>query len=121
MKRRTFVASVVASGACVALAERGLAQERTGTATPAAEASETTPQTGYAPVNGLQMYYEIHGEGEPLVLVHGAFGAIDQWGSILLTLAEDHQVIAVDLQGHGRTADIDRPLPTTTSPTTWRA
>ena len=110
MKRRTFVAGVAASGASVALAESGLAQERPGTATPAAEASETTPQSGYAPVNGLQMYYEIHGRGEPLVLVHGAFGAIDQWGSILSTLAEDHQVIAVDLQGHGRTADIDRPF-----------
>src|SRR5919107_896184 len=110
MKRRTFVAGVAASGASVALAESGLAQESADTATPAAEASETTPQSGYAPVNGLQMYYEIHGRGEPLVLVHGAFGAIDQWGSILSTLAEDHQVIAVDLQGHGRTADIDRPF-----------
>ncbi|MDF3041572.1 MAG: alpha/beta hydrolase fold protein, partial [Thermomicrobiales bacterium] len=72
---------------------------------------QTTPQSGYAPVNGLQMYYEIHGAGEPLVLLHGAFGAIDQWGPILTTLAESHQVIAVELQGHGHTADIiDRPL-----------
>ena len=63
MKRRTFVAGVAASGASVALAESGLAQESAGTATPAAEASETTPQSGYAPVNGLQMYYEIHGRG----------------------------------------------------------
>ncbi|HEY8613622.1 MAG TPA: alpha/beta fold hydrolase [Roseomonas sp.] len=110
MKRRTFVAGVAASGASAALAASGLAQESAGTATPAAEASASTPQRGYAPVNGLQMYYEIHGEGEPLVLVHGAFGAVDQWGSILSTLAADHQVIAVDLQGHGRTADIDRPF-----------
>jgi pimeloyl-ACP methyl ester carboxylesterase len=73
--------------------------------------AETTPQTGYAPVNGLEMYYEIHGSGEPLVLLHGAFGAIDLWGPILTTLAEHHQVIAVELQGHGHTADlIDRPL-----------
>jgi pimeloyl-ACP methyl ester carboxylesterase len=71
----------------------------------------TAPQTGYAPVNGLQMYYEIHGAGEPLVLLHGAFGAIDLWGPILTTLAEHHQVIAVEVQGHGHTADIiDRPL-----------
>jgi pimeloyl-ACP methyl ester carboxylesterase len=71
----------------------------------------TAPQTGYAPVNGLQMYYEMHGAGEPLVLLHGAFGAIDLWGPILTTLAEHHQVIAVEVQGHGHTADIiDRPL-----------
>ena len=72
---------------------------------------ESSPQTGYAPVNGLQMYYEIHGSGEPLLLLHGAFGAIDLWGPILTTLAEHHQVIAVEFQGHGHTADIiDRPL-----------
>ncbi|MGH2614465.1 MAG: alpha/beta fold hydrolase [Thermomicrobiales bacterium] len=70
----------------------------------------TTPQSGYAPVNGLQMYYEIHGEGEPLVLLHGAFGSVGLWGSILETLAANRQVIAVELQGHGHTADIDRPL-----------
>jgi pimeloyl-ACP methyl ester carboxylesterase len=57
------------------------------------------------------MYYEIHGSGEPLVLLHASFGAIDLWGPILTTLAEHHQVIAVELQGHGHTADIiDRPL-----------
>jgi pimeloyl-ACP methyl ester carboxylesterase len=114
MKRRTFVASVAASGAAVALAESGLAQERAGTVTPAAEGArmtQTDVQSGYAPVNGLQMYYEIHGSGDvPIVLVHGAFGAIDHWGPILSTLAEDRQVIAVELQGHGHTADIDRPF-----------
>jgi pimeloyl-ACP methyl ester carboxylesterase/uncharacterized protein YndB with AHSA1/START domain len=72
--------------------------------------TETTPQSGYAPVNGLQMYYEIHGQGDPLLLLHGAFGTIELWGPILPTLAESRQVIAVELQGHGRTADIDRPL-----------
>lgn len=71
--------------------------------------TQPTPTTGYAPVNGLQMYYEIHGQGDPLLL-HGAFGTIELWGQILPTLAENRQVIAVELQGHGRTADIDRPL-----------
>jgi pimeloyl-ACP methyl ester carboxylesterase len=70
----------------------------------------TTPQTGYAPVNGLNLYYEIHGSGAPLVLLHGGFGATGMFGDLLDTLAARRQVIAVDLQGHGRTADIDRPL-----------
>jgi pimeloyl-ACP methyl ester carboxylesterase len=60
----------------------------------------------YANVNGLKMYYEVHGTGKPLVLLHGAFG----WATVYPTLAKDRQVIAVELQGHGHTADIDRPL-----------
>jgi len=68
-------------------------------------------KTGYAPVNGLQMYYEIHGTGQPLVLLHGAFSAIGtSFGKLLPTLAEGRQVIGVEMQAHGRTADIDRPL-----------
>ena len=67
-------------------------------------------QTGYAPVNGLNLYYEIHGEGAPLVLLHGGFGATGMFGELLPTLTAHRQVIAVDLQGHGRTADIARPL-----------
>jgi pimeloyl-ACP methyl ester carboxylesterase len=72
--------------------------------------TETAPQTGYAPVNGLEMYYEIHGSGEPLMLLHGAYGSIDLWGPILAPLAERRQVIAVEQQAHGHTADMDRPL-----------
>lgn len=69
------------------------------------------PKGHYAPVNGLQMYYEIHGTGRPLVLIHGAFSAIgSSFGQLLPTLAQTRQVIALDLQAHGRTADIDRPL-----------
>jgi pimeloyl-ACP methyl ester carboxylesterase len=64
----------------------------------------------YAEVNGLRMYYEIHGTGEPLVVLHGAYMTIDAMGEIVPALAETRQVIAVELQGHGRTADIDRPL-----------
>ena len=70
----------------------------------------TTSQIGYAAVNGLYMYYEIHGSGRPLVLLHGALMTIDGWGRLLPALAEARQVIAVEQQGHGRTADIDRPL-----------
>ena len=64
----------------------------------------------YALVNGLNMYYEIHGTGRPLVLLHGGLGAIEMFGPNLPGLAKGRRVIAVDLQGHGRTADIDRPL-----------
>ncbi len=67
-------------------------------------------QTNYAPVNGLNMYYEIHGAGEPLLLLHGGVGGIDMFGPNLSALAQHRRVIAVDFQGHGRTADVDRPL-----------
>jgi pimeloyl-ACP methyl ester carboxylesterase len=72
----------------------------------------STPQTGYAPVNGLQMYYEVHGSGgTPLVLLHGGLFDIDlQFGALTPGLAADRQVIATDFQGHGRTNDVDRPL-----------
>lgn len=66
---------------------------------------------GYAPVKGLKMYYEIHGSGEPLVLLHGAFMAItDDWRMWINELAKTRKVIAIEMQGHGRTADIDRDL-----------
>ncbi|WP_232666645.1 alpha/beta fold hydrolase [Pseudonocardia sp. TRM90224] len=75
-------------------------------------------KSGYAPVNGLQMYYETHGEpdsagGTPLLLLHGGLFNIDlQFGQVLPGLAAGRQVIAADFQGHGRTNDIDRPLGT---------
>jgi pimeloyl-ACP methyl ester carboxylesterase len=68
-------------------------------------------ESGYAHVNGLRMYYEIHGEGRPLVLIHGALSAIGtSFGKLIPDLARTHQVIALDQQAHGRTADVDRPL-----------
>lgn len=70
----------------------------------------TAPQTGYAPVNGLELYYEVHGDGAPLVLLHGGFGSTGMFGDLLPALAAQRRVIAVDLQGHGRTGDIARPL-----------
>src|SRR6266478_1765078 len=66
--------------------------------------------SGYAPVNGLRMHYEIHGQGEPLILIHGGLGSSDMFDAILPELSKGHKVIAVDLQAHGRTADVDRPL-----------
>jgi pimeloyl-ACP methyl ester carboxylesterase len=79
---------------------------------PAIAQNSTSPtvETGYAPVNGLNLYYEIRGTGEPLILLHGGVVGITMFGPNLTALAEKQKVIAVELQGHGHTADIDRPL-----------
>lgn len=66
--------------------------------------------SGYAAVNGIRMYHEIYGEGEPLVLIHGGLTTIDQIQGWVQPLAETRRVIAVEMQGHGRTADTDRPM-----------
>ena len=82
------------------------------TQTPPQTQPQTPQQTGYAPVNGLRMYYEIHGSGAtPLLLLHGGLFNIDlQFGELIPGLAPTRQVIAADFQGHGRTNDNDRPL-----------
>ncbi len=68
-------------------------------------------ESNYATVNGLKMYYEIYGQGEPLVLIHGGGSTIQTtFGNIIPLLAQDHKIIAVEMQAHGRTADINRPL-----------
>ena len=72
--------------------------------------NDNSLSTGYAPVNDLNVYFEIHGEGEPLVLLHGAYMNVDGMAPLLGPLAEQRQVIALELQGHGRTADADRPI-----------
>jgi pimeloyl-ACP methyl ester carboxylesterase len=75
--------------------------------------NRTTESKGtgaYAEVNGINLYYESHGTGRPLILLHGGLGSGEMFGPILPTLSERHRVITVDLQGHGRTADIDRPI-----------
>ena len=76
----------------------------------AVPAQAQKPTTGYAPVNGLKMYYEIHGSsGEPLVLLHGSYMTIsNNWTNWIGDLSETRKVIAVEMQGHGRTADINR-------------
>ncbi len=69
-------------------------------------------ETGYAPVNGLKMYYEVHGTGDavPLVLIHGAFMLAETMGPLVTALADNRRVIVPEMQGHGRTNDADRPL-----------
>src|SRR5215213_5273187 len=64
----------------------------------------------YAEVNGVNLYYETHGTGHPMILLHGGLGSGEMFDAVLPQLVEHHQVILVDLQGHGRTADVDRPL-----------
>src|SRR3981189_2618079 len=64
----------------------------------------------YAEVNGINLYYETHGAGRPMILLHGGLGSGEMYGPILPMLAEARQVVTVDLQGHGRPADIDRPM-----------
>ncbi|HWI32606.1 MAG TPA: alpha/beta fold hydrolase [Microbacterium sp.] len=75
-------------------------------------ATSVPSRSGYAPINGLHLYYEIHGAGgTPLVLLHGGLFDIDlQFAPLLPSFSAGRQVVALDFQGHGRTNDIDRPL-----------
>lgn len=99
MQRRSFI---VTSAAGMTLAASAPAFSQAS--------SKTAVKTGYAPVSGLNLYYEIHGMGEPLILLHGGLGAGEMFAEILPLLSDSRRVITVDLQAHGRTADIDRPL-----------
>lgn len=66
-------------------------------------------KSGYAPVNGLQLYYEVYGEGKPIVLIHGSYMNIPlNWSHIIPLLAQDRKVVVAEMQGHGRTKDIGR-------------
>jgi pimeloyl-ACP methyl ester carboxylesterase len=72
--------------------------------------SDTKAAGQYAKINGLDLYYETHGTGRPMILLHGGLGSGEMFGPTLPLLADHHQVVTPDLQGHGRTADIDRPI-----------
>lgn len=77
---------------------------------PANWTSQSSGSGEIVDVNGIKLYVETHGAGRPLILLHGGLGSSEMFGPILPALADQHRVILVDLQGHGRTADIDRPL-----------
>jgi pimeloyl-ACP methyl ester carboxylesterase len=102
------ISTIVALGVTAALAAVA------GCGSSGAQPAPEQPTPGrYATVNGLQMYYEVHGPetGRPLVLLHGAFSGIGvDFTELLPALAQNRRVIAVEQQGHGHTADIDRPL-----------
>ena len=68
------------------------------------------PAGNYASVNGINLYYEIHGTGTPLIMLHGGFGSFEMFAALAPTLAENYQVIGVDLYGHGHTALTERPF-----------
>lgn len=111
MIRRTFLKLAAASGTVLTTRfaidrKATVLANQTAPSTP----GSTPVSTGYAPVNGLEMYYEIHGEGgTPLVVLHGGLFNIDlQFGHLLPAFSENRQVIACDFQAHGRTNDIDR-------------
>ncbi len=73
-------------------------------------AAVAQPKSGYTTVNGMKMYYEVSGTGDPLIVLHGAYMNIPTMGAIIPTLAKTHKVYALEFQGHGRTTDIDRPI-----------
>lgn len=101
---------LAATVAVITIATVAPAQKKPAAPRKQTEAKQDT-KARYATVDGLQMYYEIHGKGRPLVLLHGAFSNIEtDFGKLLPTLAKSRRVIAIEQQAHGRTADIPRPL-----------
>ena len=107
MKRTYLLASLVA----LIISGCNNADNKTMTTIPDGIKSKQDSITGYASVNGLKMYYEIHGTGSALVLIHGGGSTIQTtFGRVLSSFAKTHKVIAVEMQAHGRTPDIDRPL-----------
>ena len=72
--------------------------------------AQETPAGATVTVNGMELYYEVSGEGDPLIVLHGAYMNIPSMGEIVPRLAETHKVYAIEFQGHGRTTDIDRPI-----------
>jgi pimeloyl-ACP methyl ester carboxylesterase len=107
--RRTIAAALAIPGMIAACAT---AHAQTTTPAQGPWGGKTNGLGHYADVNGLKLYYEVHGTGRPLILLHGGLGAIEMFGPNLEALAKVRQVIGVDLQGHGRTADVDRPIRT---------
>jgi len=101
MLRRTLLSLAAIAGLTFALPAHAQSE---GTAMPTPAAS------GYAPTNGVEVYYASYGEGSPIVLLHGGLMSGSSWSPILETLSENHEVVTIDLQGHGHTLPFDRPM-----------
>lgn len=119
MPRRALISLLLLAVACGAtvcsggnLVAQEIAQAAPATPIAATPCASASVKSGYVAVEGLNMYYEIHGHGAgtPLVLLHGGFGDIPSWGPTMAALAQSREVIAFELEGHGRTIDLDRPL-----------
>ena len=107
MFKRTMI---VLFAATAMLAAPQTVQAAEGKTTMKAHEMPVAKKSGHLEVNGVNYYYEIHGTGEPLLLLHGGLGSIDMFGPVLPILAEKRQVIGIDLHGHGRTTLGDRPI-----------
>ena len=107
MLRRTFLSLTAALASLAALP--AVAQQ-TNQPDQGAAMLPAPSKSGYAPVNGVEVYYAVYGEGDPIVLLHGGLATMDMFGPNVALLAQDHQVIAIDLQGHGHTLPFDRPM-----------
>lgn len=110
MRRRSFLALSTAASVLSALNVRAQDTQPNPSETPTMPAMLTPTTSGYAPVNGVKIWYQTYGEGKPLVLLHGGFTIIEMFMPILGALAAGRQVIGVDLQGHGRTGPLGRPM-----------
>ncbi len=108
--RLKILAVALTSVAVVATSSTASAQRAKADARTAPAAKSTPSKKGYVLANGVNYYYEIHGRGDPLLLLHGGLGSIDMYRPVLPAFAKERQVIAVDLHGHGRTALGDRPI-----------
>jgi pimeloyl-ACP methyl ester carboxylesterase len=110
MRNRFPVAIMAAAAAAVAAPTPAHAQKEKPVTKTEANVRPAPARSGHIEANGINYYFEIHGQGEPLLLLHGGLGSIDMFGPVLPLLVEERQVIAVDLQGHGRTALGDREI-----------
>jgi pimeloyl-ACP methyl ester carboxylesterase len=108
--KNVFLSGTGVLGLAVAMASGGCNTRPAPEPAPAATAPVVSITRDYATVNGLRMYYEIHGSGRPLVLLHGAFGVAESWAPMLGALTKGRQVVILEQQGHGRTADRSGPL-----------
>lgn len=104
MRRRTLLALTAAAATLMLAVSPNLSQEATMPALP------TPTESGYANVNGVKIWYQTYGEGEPLILIHGGLGSIEMFGPNIELLAQGRRVIGVDLQGHGGTGPLGRPM-----------
>ena len=113
MRRRLLVKGLAAVGAALAAPKLARGQGTPGAGTPVGSPEAATPvaEGGLASVNGIELSYEVHGSGAPLIMLHGGLATGElQFGQLVPILAQTRRVVLVDLQGHGRTADVDRPL-----------